>query len=198
MQYLLLILSVLLTGCQLVEEPAPKHVAYMAPAKTMSPHTLHEYVSSLSVQLSNITGMRKNNARIAITSFFDAQALNSGLADQQAVGLSQQIQESLLTQFTQLGYHTIEHRLDGHITLLDNAESILSRDVNTLRLRQNIDFVVTGTLTQQQHAYIVNARLINMQDGRIVSAATTEIPINTMWTDEKVQQRDGLIYRTEY
>jgi hypothetical protein len=37
-----------------------------------------------------------------------------------------------------------------------------------------------------------------MQDGRIVSAATTEIPINVMWTDEKVQQRNGLIYRTEY
>jgi TolB-like protein len=198
MQYLLLVLSLLLTGCQLVEEPAPKHVAYVAPAKLMAPYTVHDYVSTLSIQLSNITGMRKNNARIAVTSFFDTQALDSGLAVQQGVGLSQQIQESLLTQFTQLGYHTVEHRLNEHITVSNHAESILSRDVNTLRLRQNIDFIVTGTLTQQQHAYIVNARLINMQDGRIVSAATTEIPINAMWTDEKVQQRNGLIYRTEY
>ncbi|MBQ4846285.1 MULTISPECIES: FlgO family outer membrane protein [unclassified Pseudoalteromonas] len=198
MQYLLVILIALLGGCQLVEEPAPKHVAYIAPAKSMAPYTVHEYVSSLTVQLSNITGMRKNNARIAITSFFKADALSSGLANQQVVGLSQQIQESLLTQFTQLGYHTIEHRLDTQMTLMSNAESILSRNAESLRLRQNIDFIVTGTLTQQQHAYIVNARLINMQDGRIVSAATAEIPINTMWTDEKVQQRNGLIYRTEY
>lgn len=198
MRYLILLLSVLLTGCQIVEEPESEYIAYVTPSKTMAPYTVHEYISNLSVQLSNITGIRKNNARIAVTSFLDAQNLKSGLASQQASGLSQQIQESLLTQFTQLGYHTIEHRLDKHITLNDHAESILSRDMDTLRVRQNIDFIVTGTLTRQQHAYIVNARLINMQDSRIVSAATAEIPINVMWTDEKVQQRDGLIYRTEY
>ena len=79
-----------------------------------------------------------------------------------------------------------------------SADSVLSRDVNTLRQHQNIDFVITGTLTRQQHAYIVNARLVNTKDLRIVSAASTEIPINVMWGAEKVQQRDGQLYRSEY
>ena len=58
--------------------------------------------------------------------------------------------------------------------------------------------MITGTLTRQQHAYIVNARLVDAADQRIVSAASTEIPINVMWGSEKVQQRGGMIYRSEY
>ncbi|CAM3935908.1 FlgO family outer membrane protein [Pseudoalteromonas byunsanensis] len=198
MRFLLLALCVGLVGCQSPNDAKKQHPLYVTPEKKMAGYTVHQYVGDLSVQLSNISGVRKRNARIAVMSFFRADGLGEQLADQQASGLSQQIQESLLTQFTQLGYHTVEHRLENQLTLLANADSMLSRNVDNLRERQDIDFVVTGTLTQQQHAYIVNARLIDMQSGRIVSAATTEIPINVMWSDEKVQQRDGLIYRSEY
>jgi TolB-like protein len=187
-----------LAGCQSAGDVEKYHSLYVTPERTMAPYTVHQYVSDLSVQLSNITGVRKRNASIAVMSFFKADGLGESLAGQQMSGLSQQIQESLLTQFTQLGYHAVEHRLENQLTLLENADSMLSRKLDNLRERQNIDFVIAGTLTQQQHAYIVNARLIDMQSSRVVSAATTEIPINVMWSDEKVQQRDGAIYRTEY
>ncbi|NOU50751.1 hypothetical protein HG263_09425 [Pseudoalteromonas sp. JBTF-M23] len=198
MRLVLFLLCIGLVGCQNVEDVRKRYPLYITPEKTMAPYTVHQYVSDLSIQLSNISGVRKRNARIAVMSFFKADGLGETLAEQQASGLSQQIQESLLTQFTQLGYHTVEHRLENQLTLLDNADSMLSRRIDNLRERQNIDFVVAGSLTQQQHAYIVNARLIDMQTGRVVSAATTEIPVNVMWSDEKVLQRDGLLYRTEY
>jgi len=198
MMRLLLSLSLLaLTACTLTEEPKAK-VHTTASKVKMAPYTVDEYVGNLTTGLSQIHGAFKSNARIAVTSFYMADALNTELASAQATGLSQQVQESLLTQFTQLGYTTIEYRLENNLTLNKNADSILSRDVSSLRQRQNIDFVITGTLTRQQHAYIVNARLVNLQDQRIVSAASTEIPINVMWADEKVQQRGGMIYRSEY
>jgi hypothetical protein len=112
--------------------------------------------------------------------------------------LSLQIQESLLTQFTQLGYHTVEYRLGNNLILAQNADSILSRDLSKLRNRQNIDLVITGTVTRQQHAYIVNARLVNIENKQVLSAGSTEIPINVMWGNEKIQQRDGSLYRSEY
>ncbi|CAH9065986.1 hypothetical protein PSECIP111951_03507 [Pseudoalteromonas holothuriae] len=198
MRLVLFLLCIGLSGCQNIGYVNKQHPLYITPEKKMAPYTVHQYVSDLSVQLSNITGVRKRNARIAVMSFFKAEGLGEGLATQQASGLSQQIQESLLTQFTQLGYHIVEHRLENQLSLLDSADSMLSRNIDNLRERQSIDFIVAGTLTQQQHAYIVNARLIDTQSGRVVSAATTEIPVNVMWSDEKIQQRDGLIYRSEY
>jgi hypothetical protein len=53
-------------------------------------------------------------------------------------------------------------------------------------------------MTEQQHAYLVNARLTSLIDGLVMSAATIEIPKNVMWTTEKVQMRNGVIYRTDY
>lgn len=198
MMRLLLSLSLFaLTACTLTEEPQPV-VPTTAPKASMAPYTVDQYVGNLTTGLSQIQGPFKSNARIAVTSFYMADALNTELAGDQATGLSQQVQESLLTQFTQLGYYTIEYRLENNLTLNESADSILSRDITKLRQRQNIDFVITGTLMRQQHAYIVNARLVNLQDQRIVSAASTEIPINVMWADEKVQQRGGMLYRSEY
>ncbi|MEZ7278044.1 hypothetical protein LY624_12430 [Pseudoalteromonas sp. N1230-9] len=187
----------ILTGCSLTEEAKPV-VSTNAPKARMAAYTVNQYVADLSSQLSRIQGSYKGNARIAVTSFYMADGLGTRLASNQGNGLSQQIQESLMTQFTQLGFHTIEYRLENTLNLQPTADSILSRDVSKLRQRQNIDFVITGTLTRQQHAYIVNARLVNTKDQRIVSAASTEIPINVMWGNEKVQQRDGQLYRSEY
>ncbi|MBQ4831895.1 hypothetical protein J8L70_01440 [Pseudoalteromonas sp. MMG010] len=197
MRLLLCLFIVSLTACTTTEEEMTV-VSTQAPAPKLAPYTLHQYVGDISAQLSKVQGSFKNSSRIAVTSFLMADAINNGLADGQMAGLSQQVQESILTQFTQLGYNTIEYRLEHTVNLSSNYDSILSRDISQLRQRQNIDYVITGTLTRQQHAYIVNARMINVQDLHIVSAATTEIPINVMWSSEKIQQRDGYIYRSEY
>ena len=197
MRLLLCLLVLSLTACSLTQEQ-PQSVSTAAPKAAMAPYTVNQYVGDLSTQLSHVQGPFKSSARIAVTSFYLASALDSELAQGQGAGLSQQIQESLLTQFTQLGYNTIEYRLENHLNLAGNADGMLSRDISKLRQRQNIDFVITGTLTRQQHAYIVNARMVNTQDSRVVSAASTEIPINVMWGNEKIQQRDGYIYRSEY
>ncbi|MGS0534910.1 FlgO family outer membrane protein [Pseudoalteromonas sp. SaAl2] len=197
MRLLILLLSISLTACSLTgDEPDTSQSPIENPA--MAPFTVHQYVSDLSTQLSHIKGPFKSSARIAVTSFYLADSLETGLAQGQGAGLSQQIQESLITQLTQLGYNIIEYRLENTINLSASADSMLSRDISKLRQRQNIDYVITGTLTRQQHAYIVNARMVNTQDNVITSAANTEIPINVMWGDEKIQQRDGYIYRSEY
>ncbi|WP_404338773.1 FlgO family outer membrane protein [Pseudoalteromonas mariniglutinosa] len=197
MRLILILFLLTLAACSVTEQPKP-NASTVAPNAAMAPFTVDQYVASLSTQLSQINGPYKNNARIAVTSFYFADALDTGLAQGQAAGLSQQIQESLMTQFTQLGYHIIEYRLENTLNLTSTADAILSRDISKLRQRQNIDFVLTGTLTRQQHAYIINARLVSVQDQRIVSAANTELPINVMWGNEKIQQRSGQLYRSEY
>lgn len=197
MRLLILLLSLSLTACSLTSEPVKKTNTQVEKA-TMASFTVDQYVRDLSTQLSHKNGSFKSSSRIAITSFFLADALETGLAQGQGHGLSQQIQESLITQLTQLGYNIIEYRLENNLNLSASADSMLSRDIAKLNQRQNIDYVITGTLTRQQHAYIINARMVNAQNNVITSAASTEIPINVMWSDEKIQQRGGFIYRSEY
>ena len=197
MRLILLLFLATLTACTLTQEPK-EPASTLASKAPMAPYTVNQYVGDLTAQLSRIQGPMKSNARIAVTSFYMANNLNSGLATGTSTGLSQQIQESLLTQFSQLGYFVIEYRLENTLNLKPTADSILSRNIAKLRQRQDIDFVITGTLTKQQHAYIVNARLVNLQDQRIVSAATTEIPDNVMWSHEKIKQRGSQLYRSEY
>ena len=197
MRLLILLLSLSLTACSLTSEPVKKTNTQVEKA-TMASFTVDQYVRDLSTQLSHKNGSFKSSSRIAITSFFLADALETGLAQGQGHGLSQQIQESIITQLTQLGYNIIEYRLENNLNLSASADSMLSRDIAKLNQRQNIDYVITGTLTRQQHAYIINARMVNAQNNVITSAASTEIPINVMWSDEKIQQRGGFIYRSEY
>ena len=197
MRLLLPLICLNLAACNLVPEPEPS-VPTGAPRAAIAPYTVSDYVSNLTTQLNVTNGVFNNNARIGVSSFYYASAPDTKLTTGQASGLSQQVQESLLTQFTQLGYHTVEYKLANSLTLSSNADSILTRDIKKLNNRQNIDLVITGTVTRQQHAYIVNARLVNIQNKQILSAGTTEIPINTMWGSEKIQQRDGKLYRSEY
>lgn len=197
MRLLLPFILLNLTACNLIPPPEPS-IPTDAPKAAMAPYTVNEYVVNLTSQLGQVNGALNANARIGVSSFYYADALDTKLVTGQASGLSLQIQESLLTQFTQLGYHTVEYRLGNNLILAQNADSILSRDLSKLRNRQNIDLVITGTVTRQQHAYIVNARLVNIENKQVLSAGSTEIPINVMWGNEKIQQRDGSLYRSEY
>ncbi|RXF06897.1 hypothetical protein D9981_00735 [Pseudoalteromonas phenolica O-BC30] len=92
----------------------------------------------------------------------------------------------------------VEHRLSNSITVSEHHEDMLTRDLNNLRARQNIDYVILGTITRQEHANMINARLVNVLNGQVISAGFAEVPINVMWTDEKVQMRNDKLYRAEY
>tara|TARA_B110000046_G_scaffold115225_1_gene122405 strand:- start:205 stop:798 length:594 start_codon:yes stop_codon:yes gene_type:complete len=197
MRLLLPLVLLNLTACNLVPPEEPS-IPTDAPKAAMAPYTVNEYMVNLTSQLNQVNGALNANARIGVSSFYYADALDTKLVTGQASGLSLQIQESLLTQFTQLGYHTVEYRLGNNLILAQNADSILSRDLSKLRNRQNVDLMITGTVTRQQHAYIVNARLVNIENKQVLSAGSTEIPINVMWGNEKIQQRDGSLYRSEY
>ncbi|CCQ10728.1 hypothetical protein PALB_15950 [Pseudoalteromonas luteoviolacea B = ATCC 29581] len=191
-----LLCAIILSGCTSTEQTKPTRDPVVAPS--MSQYDLHSYIGALAAQLGDMSFPIKANERIAVTSFMMTTGIDRQGAAGMGQGISQQLQESLMTYFTQMGYQTTEFRLEDAIVLHDSADTILTRQVEKLRTRQNIDYAITGTLTEQQHAYLVNARLTSMVDGLVMSAATIEIPKNVMWTTEKVQMREGVLYRTEY
>jgi TolB-like protein len=206
MRLCILALVTLLSGCQLINEIKPEELAnpkgvqgsIPMEVKGMSSFPVYDYISDIALQLHRGEAGKLRNVHIGVMSFTLATELGQETAAQQSSGLSQQIQESLMTQMTQLGYSIVEHRMSDTITISDQHEDMLTRDISKLRTRQNIDYVILGTITRQEHANMINARLVNVLNGQVISAAFTEVPINVMWTSEKIQMRNNKLYRSEY
>ncbi len=190
MRYILVALVTLLSACSSPPEPVKSRYAEAG--------SLHQYAMDLTVQLTHLDRSFASGSNIAVTSFYYVDSLGQALAADQGAGLSQQLQESIITQLTQLGYRTVEFRLQQDLQLGQAGDSMMSRDISSLKQRQNIDLVVVGTLTQREEGYIANARLVRVSDGRVLSAATREMPRELMWSNDKVQRRDGRLYRASY
>lgn len=197
----LVVFAMLLAGCSsslVPTAPEPTRSADVHFKPQMAPHSLHEYAGGLAMQLARNLNLTEPKATLAIGSFLPVQALGQAVTEPQWQPVSLQMQESLYSYFNQLGYNLVEFRGMNSLLLSEQTDIALSRDVKQLAAQQHIDYVLAGTFTQQQHGYLVNARIYRVADRQVMAAASTEVPRNVMWADEKVQRRDGVIYRSAY
>lgn len=109
-----------------------------------------------------------------------------------------QLQESFITLYNQMGFSVVEYRTRNSIALRDGGDVMLSREVGQLAARHGIDFFVTGTMTPQQDAYVVNVRMINISNNEVVAAATDYLPNNVLTSADKVHMQNGHIERRAY
>jgi len=58
----------------------------------------------------------------------------------------------------------------------DKGDFVLSRDFSELSAELPIKYVVTGTVTLHQAGLMLNARLIQIDNKRVISAARTFVP----------------------
>jgi TolB-like protein len=113
-----------------------------------------------------------------------------------ALGL--QIQESLMTFATQAGLKVIEYKTMPNIKISDQADKMLSRQVNELNPRIAADYFLTGTYTLQETNTIVNIRLIQVPENIVLAAATDYVPNDAMWSASKISMKHNQIYRNAY
>nr|WP_297347710.1 FlgO family outer membrane protein [uncultured Glaciecola sp.] len=90
-----------------------------------------------------------------------------------------------------------DYKAANSITITENSDRILSRDVDKLTAVQRVDFFITGTITEQQLGAVVNARIINARSKDVVAAATKFFPGDIFWETEQVTTRGGKLYRIE-
>jgi flagellar H-ring protein FlgO len=106
-----------------------------------------------------------------------------------------QLQESMQTVATQLGYQVSELRLNSAVVLHPGYEAVLSRDISQLAQSQSARYVITGTLTEGEQHITVNAKLIDVKSQQVLAAASSVIPVDVLWPLEQVQMRHNKLYR---
>ncbi len=162
-----------------------------------SERSVHSYSKELVVSMLNTMQPLNNETAVAIGTFLPSDSLTNQPLNSQAFGLANQLQESMQTLFSQVGANVVEFRTSQEIGIEPQQDVLLSRDIDKLSSRMEIDYFLTGTITEQQNGFMVNSKMIDFNSNRLVSAATLLIPRNSMWQDEKVIQRNGYIYRSE-
>jgi len=166
-------------------------------SNTTSSNSLHKHVEKLTRQLLSTSQFIDTNNTVAVGTILPTM-YSSGdlLPDHAALGL--QIQESLMTFATQAGLKVLEYKTMPNIAISDQADKMLSRQINELNPAVNADYFLTGTFTQQETSTMVNIRLIQVPENIVLAAATDYLPNDVMWSTSKVKLKNNQIYRNAY
>ena len=132
-----------------------------------------------------------------VGTFLPAKSLKSE-SDNSIQPYGLQLQESFATFSTQAGLKVIEYKTLPSVQVTNEADLMLSRDVEQLSQRVQAEYMLTGTYIQQENSLIVNVRLINILDKSLVAAATDYLPLNSVWSHSKVKLKDTQLYSGEY
>lgn len=132
---------------------------------------------------------------IAVTTFTDVQLMAPDSSRHSSYNASLQLQESMQTVATQLGYQVSEIRLNEAVLVHEGFENSLGRDVTQLAQNQQARYVITGTLTEGELHITVNAKLIDLKSQRVLAAASSVIPVAVLWPNEQLQLRHNKLYR---
>ncbi len=186
--------ALLTTACVQLPEPSEQRqqTAVLQPEVAVTPllYYTERIADRLFKDLKPITP-----GAIAVVSFTDVKSLAPDPYNLSMNLLGLQLQESMLTVASQLGYQVKELRLASSVKIYADHERMLSRDINELATQQSVRYVIAGTLNQSENYTTVNARLVDIQTNTVIAAASDLVPSAVLGSAEQVQLRQQMLYR---
>jgi len=156
-------------------------------------HAINDVVKGLAYQMLTSSSFVNAKTPVAVASFVDLKDLES------TNWLGNQLAESFVHELQRHGLVVIDYKTTGHIRVTKKGDYVFSRDWQELPERQIIDYVVSGTMVEQEDGILVNARMIGIQSKVVVATAQSFIPTwvlgDEMSHSEKVKMKDGMIIR---
>lgn len=101
------------------------------------------------------------------------------------------VAENVIHELQVRKWQVFEVRLTKDIIINDSGEFSLSRDIKKLKDQYKIGGIVTGTYSVSGGHVIVNARVVDINTGVVVSSAQTHLPVN-WFVDELLLNDDNL------
>jgi len=155
---------------------------------------IHQNVTRLANKLFANANNIKLSQAVAVGTFLPIH-LNTkpNLAEQHYIGL--QIQESFITLAAQAGLNVIEFKAASAIKITSDADVMLSRDTKDLQRNINAQYFITGTYSEHENKLVVNARIIELPEQKIIAAATGYIPMPSLNDKQKITMKNDMLYR---
>jgi TolB-like protein len=194
----MILMGTLLSGCAITDLIGDSNDLEVVKAPNAHPsNTLHKHVENLARQLLSTSQIIDTTRTVAVGTILPTMQTNGeSLPADSALGL--QIQESLMTFATQAGLKVIAYKTMPNIKIGEQADKMLSRQVDDLNPTIAADYFLTGTYTLQETSTMVNIRLIQVPENIVLAAATDYVPNDAMWSASKVTLKNNQIYRNGY
>jgi TolB-like protein len=132
----------------------------------------NDRMKNLADQLDKNAVVNTPSNTYIVTSFTNLDKLGDTTA------LGRLISENLMHGLQLHKWQILEARLTKGIDVNAAGEFSLSRDVNKLKDEYKITGVVTGTYSVAEGNLTINARVIDINTGIVISSAQTYIPVN--------------------
>lgn len=191
------VIALLLCACSANQAPLASNPRSVT--AELSDYPLEFYTDRLAAGLlqnmPKVDFANKLGPIVAVTSFLPIEKLSLNETDADEVQLANQLAESMLTYAVNHGVNAVDFRLRKQVLLLPNHEQALTRNLDGIKLHSSADAVLTGTYLIKEDGLMVNARLIDVQSNKVLSAVTDYIPINVFWSDQQVMKRGNHLYR---
>lgn len=175
--------------------------AVMQKDKSISVHAMdnnHLLIHKNITRLANTLFSSAKNMHlaesVAVGTFLPINLTDSpNLAEQKFIGL--QIQESFITLATQAGLNVVEFKTAAAIKITADADVMLSRDIKDLQNDINAQYFLTGTYSEHDNKLMVNARIIELTNQRVIAAATDYVAMPSLQNTKEVMMKNNMIYR---
>lgn len=201
-----LCMAFLMLGCGTTKK-APQTVVKMQPAKVSQQATptalgnVEFHTSEFADELFGTFRYRakaRNQFRFAVATFVPVDSLQVNPNHNHHLELlGHQLEQGMMTELARRGYIAQDYKATNDIIIEDTADRVFSRNVDELYAHHhNIDFYLSGTISETEKGAIVNARIIHVETKDVVAAATRYFPAELFWSEGKVTTRGGMIYRT--
>jgi TolB-like protein len=148
-------------------------MAGMNPAsyKPESTVTVNHYVQSMMHDLAANLEVLSTTFNLGVTSFVYLDG-----DYQQGDLLGNQLSEAFMHEATQFGIAVTDFKTTDYIRVTPTGDFTFSRDFLELTQQYPISVVLGGTLVRHQNGVLVNARMINVNDKKVLATAQTFIP----------------------
>lgn len=114
-----------------------------------------------------------------------------------AVGL--QLQQGLIAALHARQFNLVDINVGDNIRVTPDGDFLLTRDWQQLPSGIAVEHVLVSTMSINTRGLVVNSRIVNITNNRVVSASQGTFNINELpgylKASEKITSRDGLLYR---
>ncbi|MBJ6726781.1 FlgO family outer membrane protein [Geomesophilobacter sediminis] len=141
------------------------------PADTPAGH-FNSQVINLAEQLEKNLDKKLLGNTYIVTSFANLDKLS------ETTPFGRLVAENLVHELQVRSWKLFDIRLTKDLIVNDSGEFSLSRDLKKIRESYKVSGIVVGTYSVNRTSIILNARVINLDSGLVVSAGQIHLPMN--------------------